>query len=120
MGYYNDFRVAFQRPSLELDGEKLPSKFELCPVCSGRGTHVNPSIDCDGLTCDDFNEDPDFAEAYMGGMYDVTCYGCEGKRVIEVVDESRMDAATLQQYRVQEREEAEFRALRRAELARGA
>ena len=50
----------------------------ICPGCSGEGTCVNPSIDCNGLTQEDFDEDPDFAENYFGGLYDVSCAACEG------------------------------------------
>lgn len=57
-------------------------KFRVCPVCEGRGTTVNPAIDCNGLTRDEFEADPDFAADYMAGLYDVQCRGCEGKRVV--------------------------------------
>ena len=58
------------------------SKWIVCPVCEGNGKTVNPAIDCNGLTREDFMEDPDFAENYMSGMYDITCRGCGGKRVV--------------------------------------
>ena len=48
----------------------LPTKFEVCGTCGGRGSHVNPSIDCGGLSSDDFDEDPDFRDAYFNGSYD--------------------------------------------------
>lgn len=54
----------------------------LCPVCHGEGTTVNPNIDCNGLTAEDFHEDLDFLEDYMSGVYDQTCAACGGKRVI--------------------------------------
>lgn len=50
----------------------------ICPVCEGNGTVVNPNIDDNGLTADDFAEDPDFADDYMSGVYDVTCNACGG------------------------------------------
>ncbi len=65
--------------------ETLPVKFEVCPTCDGRGSHVNPSIDSGGLTSDDFCDDPDFEEDYFSGRYDVSCYECGGKRVSPVV-----------------------------------
>jgi hypothetical protein len=55
---------------------------EVCPTCDGRGSHVNPSVDCNGLSRDDFDSDPDFAYDYMRGTYDVQCYGCKGLRVV--------------------------------------
>jgi hypothetical protein len=60
-------------------------KYEVCSLCEGRGKHVNPSIDCGGLTQEDFAEDPDFAEEYMSGNYDVPCACCHGKRVVPSV-----------------------------------
>lgn len=67
------------------DGKlEVEFKYEVCPLCEGRGKHVNPSIDCGGLTSEDF-ADPDFREGYMSGVYDVTCNRCHGKRVVPVV-----------------------------------
>ena len=72
------------------DGEEvetgLPAKYEVCDRCEGTGGHVNPSVDGDGLTAEDFAEDPDFAEDYMSGVYDVTCEECSGLRVVLCVD----------------------------------
>lgn len=59
-------------------------KFEVCPTCNGKGSHVNPSVDADGITAEDMY-DMDM-EAYMDGDYDVECYGCFGKRVVPVQD----------------------------------
>jgi hypothetical protein len=55
----------------------------VCPVCGGEGKTVNPDIDAHGLTAEDFREDPDFREDYFSGMYDITCRGCDGKRVVQ-------------------------------------
>jgi hypothetical protein len=70
------------------DGERqlVRLRFDVCDVCEGRGRHVNPSIDSHGLTAEDFDGDPDFAEDYHGGRYDVDCNGCHGNRVVPVVD----------------------------------
>lgn len=58
------------------------SKYVICPTCGGEGKTVNPNVDAHGLTAEDFAEDPDFAENYMSGLYDVTCGACDGKRVV--------------------------------------
>lgn len=63
----------------------VEAHYEVCPTCEGHGKHVNPSIDSNGLTAEDFEEDPDFREEYMSGSYDVTCYQCGGKRVVPSV-----------------------------------
>jgi len=58
------------------------TKYHVCPVCRGEGKTVNPNIDADGLTAEDFREDPDLAEMYMSGVYDITCMACNGMRVV--------------------------------------
>ena len=64
-------------------------RYEVCDVCDGRGAHVNPAIDAGGISAAEFDEDPDFAEAYWSGVYDVTCARCGGLRVIPVPEERR-------------------------------
>jgi len=77
---------------------ELPTKFEVCSLCQGKGTHVNPSIDANGLSSEDFYDDPDFAEDYLSGVYEQTCNNCHGKRVESVVDEDRCDPEILKKY----------------------
>ena len=60
----------------------MKTKYQVCPVCEGEGRHVNPNIDAHGLTWADFHDDPEFAEDYKNGMYDIPCNGCGGKRVV--------------------------------------
>jgi hypothetical protein len=67
-----------------LDGRWVRVRFEVCPTCKGRGEHVNPSIDANGLTREDFDQDPGFAEGYFRGDYNVACYLCDGLRVVPV------------------------------------
>jgi len=66
------------------DGKRQSTEFEykVCPLCEGKGSHVNPSIDSSGLTAEDFYEDPDFFEDYRSGVYNVPCNLCSGLRVI--------------------------------------
>lgn len=96
LNYENDARVRASREKTFIveddNGEEheLPTVWAVCPTCNGEGKHTNPSIDCGGLTREDFDEDPDFADEYKAGRYDVTCYGCKGRRVVKVVDESAM------------------------------
>lgn len=101
----------------------LPGKYEVCWRCEGEGKHTKPSIDGNGLTAEDFYEDPDFSEAYFSGRYDVICSECQGNRVIPVADPSRCTYAEkrlLVSERIWQREEAEYRALVRAEMRMGA
>lgn len=100
MSYYDDARVqAADRWLDALIAEMaLPTKFAVCPTCSGHGKHVNPSIDCDGLSYDDFAADPGFYAEYRSGVYDVTCYGCDGERVVKEVDRTRCGADLLARF----------------------
>jgi hypothetical protein len=70
---------------------EMPIAWEVCYLCNGRGSHVNPSIDCNGLTAEDFAEDPDFAENYFGGMYDQTCNACGGRTTVPVIQEDYLN-----------------------------
>lgn len=85
----------------------LPATFEVCPRCRGKGTHVNPAVDGSGLSQEDFDEGgPEFFEDYMSGVYDVACYECGGKRLVEAPDFSKWTDAerTLYQAHVDEEE----------------
>jgi hypothetical protein len=79
---------------------RLPAKYEVCSTCGGKGSHVNPSIDAGGLTSEDFYEDPDFAESYFSGVYDVACHACKGRRVYPTIDTDRLNDFELAAYYV--------------------
>lgn len=96
--WYKSFDESRMIAKLDLSSDEgddeeveVPVSFAVCDTCDGKGKHVNPSIDSNGLSAEDFAEDPDFAENYFGGMYDVTCYGCEGKRVVPKPDFDSMN-----------------------------
>ncbi len=75
----------------ECEGE-LPARFEVCHRCEGRGNHVNPSIDGNGITSSERAEwDEDDRETYLAGGYDVTCEACAGRNVVLVVDEDAIE-----------------------------
>jgi RecJ-like exonuclease len=88
---------------------EVPAKRTVCPRCEGTGTHVNPSIDGHGLTQEDFDADPDFAEGYFNGRYDVRCEECDGRNVVEVPDLSRLTAEEREDYYRAQDEEAAAR-----------
>jgi len=75
----------------------LPAKFVVCPRCAGSGTHVNPAIDGNGLSREDFDADPDFEEGYLRGDYDIRCEQCKGERVLSQVDRPRLTALQRRQ-----------------------
>lgn len=65
----------------------LLKKKIVCPQCEGTGKHVNPAIDGNGLSREDFDQDPDFEDAYFSGRYDIRCTLCDGNNVIDEVIE---------------------------------
>jgi hypothetical protein len=93
----------------------IPVKYEKCETCDGKGKHVNPSIDAHGLSSDDFAEDPQFAEDYFNGMYDVECRECEGRRVAIEVDRDRATPEQVKSIEDWFQEQADDYAVRRAE-----
>lgn len=83
-------------------------KYEVCPVCQGEGKYVNPSIDSNGLSAEDFDEQGDeFREDYFAGLYDVTCKCCNGRRVV-TQEELAAYEERLDDLRVQMAENGEF------------
>ena len=113
---------------------EVPAKYRVCHLCRGRGAVVNPGVDCMGLTSEDLAADPGFAEDYFGGRYDVSCPACKGLRVLPTViapgtaerpGQRDYDWTPCRRFLWRlvlrhEREEAEFRALCRAERIMGA
>lgn len=99
---------------------QLPTRWVVCPVCNGEGSHVNPAIDAHGLSAEDFAEDPDFAEDYMAGAYDQPCNRCQGRTTAREVDVDRIPAEYRALYERQLRDEAADRAMHIAELRAGA
>lgn len=67
---------------------KVPIKFEVCPICNGKGKHIDPLIDAHGISAKEFEDDPNFYEEYRSGYYDVDCYKCGGRNVVPVVNKN--------------------------------
>ena len=98
---------------------ELPTCWAVCPTCNGAGRHVNPSIDCNGLTADDFADDPDFADEYFGGTYDQTCSRCDGRTTISAPDYDAMSPELRERYETEAQAEADYDAERLAEIRAG-
>ena len=60
----------------------------VCDLCRGRGYYVNPGIDEYGITAEEFDEDPEFAENYHQGMFNVKCTKCSGRTTIPEIPTS--------------------------------
>jgi RecJ-like exonuclease len=69
------------------------SPWMICPVCEGDGTTVNPAIDGNGLTAEDFSDDPDFREDYFSGKYDIQCRACNGTGKIRESEVEELEQA---------------------------
>jgi len=67
----------------------LSSKWAICSICDGEGSHVNPSIDCNGITQSEWEEwDYEDREMYMSGGYDQSCESCNGSGKVRVYAEA--------------------------------
>jgi hypothetical protein len=53
----------------------------VCPRCHGKGKHDHPAF-ANGISEDQFANDPDFYEEYMSGILDVLCEVCQGRNVV--------------------------------------
>ena len=116
MNYYNDSRTK-DAPEVP---DHLPTMWIICPVCNGNCKVVNPSIDAGGLTAEDFYDDPDFAEDYQSGVYDIACKYCKGSGKIKVLDRDACNPGDLEEYDLDRQCEDEYEAERMAELRMGA
>lgn len=76
----------------------FPARMEVCGTCQGHGSHVNPDIDRNGISGEDFDADPDFAEGYRSGRYDVECVECAGLRVVPSVNVEACSPALKAQF----------------------
>lgn len=78
--FYRDPRVRATYVAPPEDGTKFD--WEVCPLCRGRGTVVNPNIDAGGVDMGWRGEDPDFHDDYINGVYDVACPQCLGRTTV--------------------------------------
>lgn len=115
--------IRFTPPWAEADEEgnidTWPGKYVICERCRGTGQHTNPAIDGHGLSAEEMDEwsspDWDFREEYMRGTYDIPCEEkCEGGKKL-VPDEDRLTPEQKQEWEDWLRDEAESRAIDRAE-----
>jgi len=115
-------RVTFDRYDEEIDDSveetrTVRVRMEVCSTCDGRGQYVNPSIDSHGISREEFDEDPEFAEQYWGyrsGMYDVTCGECRGQKVVPVCLDDEVNDCLEAAAQARADMRAEYEAERRA------
>ncbi len=110
-----------EKPVLYMDdGQEieLEMHYGVCPVCDGKGKHVNPAIDAGGLS-EEMMEDEEFLDGYQNGVYDVTCNRCDGKKVVPEVDWGALTDWQREMYEAQLEAEAGDEAERLAEIRMG-
>jgi hypothetical protein len=110
-----------KKPILYMDDGtevELEMTLGVCPVCEGKGKHVNPAIDAGGLS-QEMQEDEEFLDGYMSGVYDVACNRCGGKRVVPEVNWDAMTEYQTELYEQQLDDEAGYEAERLAEIRMG-
>ena len=107
----------YDEPTTSLAG--IAGKWEVCGTCEGKGKHVNPDIDSQGISSEDFGQDPDFAEDYFSGIYDVRCYECKGRTTSFVVDWGALTAEQRKELESRLQEATDSRAEQLAELRMG-
>lgn len=91
---------------------------EVCDVCDGKGVHVNPAIDGNGITRSEMDElGEEFEEGYRMGVYDVLCEQCHGTRVVPVPDDGDPN---FRAFRDEVQGHYEYLAEREAEMRMGA
>ena len=92
----------------------------VCPSCDGRGHYVNPAIDGNGISVEEWCDwTDDDREAYLSGRYDIVCEECNGRNVVERLRDDAPDELR-QSYQDWVREEREYRAVVAAERWMGA
>ena len=95
----------------------VPIHWEVCDTCRGRGRHVDPNVDRHGITEEERDRywSHDDWEDYKSGGYDVTCFGCNGRTTVPVMDRSRMKKELVQHLDREAGIEAAYEAECRAE-----
>ena len=67
---------------------QLALKPEVCCRCNGTGKTLYGSLEGMAFTQSDFDEDPDFREELMDGVYDVPCPDCMNTGVVLTLDKN--------------------------------
>lgn len=94
---------------------ELPTKFEVCGQCEGKGTSSAYLGAFSGRRLQEAREDEEFWDDYISGKLDRACETCGGKRVVPVLDRKKCSKADLAAYDKQQADLAEVRAIERQE-----
>ena len=104
----------------------FPARWAICEACQGEAT-TSRHIECDGggFTASEWAEqDDDFRDDYLNGVYDQPCDTCRGRGSYQIIDEETVSGwrqrILLQAYLSQERDSREIDAMQAAEMRMGA
>ena len=96
----------------------------MCHDCKGNGHVLNPSMRNHAYSYEDFQEefDEEGKSQYfkVSGIYDIPCPTCNGKNVIDVIDEEQVDPELFQLYTNAQIEQEEFAKIEAWERKMGA
>ncbi len=91
----------------------FPCNNIVCPECAGEGKYVNPAVDGNGISGEEFYSEwsEEDRENYMSGVYDVVCKECKGNKVIPEIDEENLseeEEKDLKLFRQWQKEEEDY------------
>ncbi len=93
----------------------LPKRWEICGWCNGEGSssaHL-------GEVSQMMDEDPEWAEDYMAGRYDIQCEECRGDGKVRAIDWEMVDDKTAKLLGEDADEAVAAEAMYRAEMGYG-
>lgn len=109
-----------ERLDIDVIEEVMPHTWKICPTCRGEGRNSLHLGAFSGRRLEEARADTEFWDDYMNGRLDQTCESCEGSGKVRVLDRKACSKEKLALWDAQEREDAEYRAMQRAEyLAEG-
>jgi RecJ-like exonuclease len=104
----------------------FPARWVICSECAGNAS-TSRHVECDGggFTASEWNDqDDDFRQDYMAGVYDRPCDCCDGKGRIQIIDQKAVlgwrERIFLTAFKKQERDNREIDAMQAAERRMGA
>lgn len=105
----------FRAKSGEKTVVEIPQKWVICDRCDGNGKHDHPAFS-NGISQEQFDEDPDFRDDYFAGHYDVRCEECHGSGKVLADDLSGLSDEVIAALEDAEEEEAYNDRVRAAEM----
>ena len=104
--------------------KEVPYKFEVCSGCQGHGTRLHEAIGSHAYSMEEFQQEFDDEEAReyftRGGIYDVTCWTCNGEKVVKHPDLTVLTDEERAWIDDSEEEEASYQRMCKAERDMGA